>query len=124
MQIKSLRIKSYRSWRVADTASEQAIARMKQLELYATLKSEGLRASLCLQATAWSKAKYYRWLKRYRQQGWARLESQSCRPKHTPQASMDKTTRAGGITSAQALSFMGQAQVVEDISPRPEHGFK
>ena len=81
MQIQSLRIKSYRSWRVADTASEQAIARMKQLELYDTLKSEGLRASLCLQAIGGSKAKYYRWLNRYRQQGWAGLESQSRRPK-------------------------------------------
>lgn len=71
MQIKSLRIKSYRSWHVADTASEQAIARMKQLELYDTLKSEDLRASLCLQAIGWSKAKYYRWLKRYQTRGWA-----------------------------------------------------
>ena len=30
MQIQSLRIKSYRSWRVADSASEAAIARMKK----------------------------------------------------------------------------------------------
>jgi putative transposase len=83
MQIQSLRIKSYRSWCVADTASEQAIARMKQLELYDTLKSEGLRANLCLQAIGWSKAKYYRWLNRCRQQGWAGLESQSRRPKRS-----------------------------------------
>ncbi|WP_424945853.1 hypothetical protein [Candidatus Spongiihabitans sp.] len=41
MQIKSLRIKSYRSQAIADTTSEPAIARIKKLELYAELKSAG-----------------------------------------------------------------------------------
>ena len=36
MQIKSLRVKSYRSWRINDNASGEAITRLKQLELYAT----------------------------------------------------------------------------------------
>ena len=83
MQIISLRIKSYRSWHIADTASSKAIARLKKLELYDKLKSEGCRASLCLQAIGWSKAKYYRWLKRYQTQGWTGLENQSRRPKAT-----------------------------------------
>lgn len=84
MQIKSLRIKSYRSWRIADTASEQAIARMKQLELYATLKSEGLRAGLCLQATGLVKSNVLPLVKPLSPTGvgWG-LESQSRRPKHT-----------------------------------------
>ena len=83
MQIQSLRIKSYRSWRVADSASEAAIARMKKLELYEQLQSEGCSTVLCLRAIGWSKATYYRWLRRYRQPGWAGLESLRRRPGRT-----------------------------------------
>ncbi len=81
MQIKSLRIKSYRSWAIADTVSEPAIARMKKLELYAEFKSAGCTTGLCLKTIGWSKATYYRWLKRYQQRGWSGLENQSRRPK-------------------------------------------
>ncbi len=83
MQIQSLRIKSYRSWRVADSASEAAIARMKKLELYEQLPSEGCSTVLCLRAIGGSKATDYRWLRRYRQQGWAGLESLRRRPGRT-----------------------------------------
>ena len=81
MQIKSLRIKSYRSWAISDTASEAAIARIKKLELYAELKSAGYTTALCLKTIGCSKATYYRWLGRYRRRGWRGLESQSRRPK-------------------------------------------
>lgn len=80
MQLKSLRVKSYRSWSIADTASTEAIARIKKLELYEQLKSAGCPTALCYQAIGWSKATYYRWLKRYHQQGWMGLETRSCRP--------------------------------------------
>ena len=83
MQIKNLRIKSYRSWPIADTASTEAIARIKKLELYEQLKLEGCPAVLRLQAIGWSKATYYRWLKRYHQQGWSGLAARSCRPQTT-----------------------------------------
>ena len=82
MQIKSLRIKSYRSWAIADTASDYAITRMKQLELHNTLKSEGCSIRVCLHAIGWSRATYYRWLSRYKQHGWYGLEAKSHRP-HT-----------------------------------------
>ena len=70
MQIKSLRIKSYRSWHIADTVSVDAIDKMNKLELYDTLKSQGLQAGYCLKAIGGSKSKYYDWLKRYKQYGW------------------------------------------------------
>ncbi len=41
MQIKSLRIKSYKSWAINDTARADAVARMKMLKLYRKLKAEG-----------------------------------------------------------------------------------
>ena len=75
MQIKSLRVKSYRSWRINDNASGEAITRLKQLELYATLREEGCSEPTSLAAIGWSRATYYRWLKRYREDGLKGLES-------------------------------------------------
>lgn len=69
MQIKSLRIKPYRSWSIDDTASADAIERLKKLELYGKLKAEGCTRQICLEVIGCSKATYYRWLKRYQQQG-------------------------------------------------------
>ena len=60
MQIKSLRVKSYRSWRINDNASGEAITRLKQLELYATLREEGCSEPTSLAAIGWSRATYYR----------------------------------------------------------------
>lgn len=95
MQTKSLRIKSYRSWRIADTASKQAIAKMEKLELYTTLKSEGLKASLCLKAIGWSKSKYYHWFNQFKQHGWKGLEERSRSPhnKRKPQWTKQQAQR-------------------------------
>ena len=41
MQIKSLRTRSWRSWRIDDKSSEEAQARLKQLEWMARLREEG-----------------------------------------------------------------------------------
>ena len=41
MQIKSLRLKSYRSWAVNDRASVEALARLQKLEWYEKLRQEG-----------------------------------------------------------------------------------
>ncbi len=78
MQIKSLRIHAYRSWKIADTASSHAIDKLNKLEHYDTLKSQGLNAP----SIGWSKSKYYDWLKRYKQHGWKGLEEKSRRPHH------------------------------------------
>lgn len=87
MQIKSLRVKSYRSWCVADNASQQAIQRLNKLELYQKLKQEGCSEPLRLQSIGCSRATYYRWLKRYQQQGLQGLEPTSSQPRRvrTPQ---------------------------------------
>ena len=69
MQIKSLRVKSYRSWRVDDTTDADALGRLKQLELVATLREDGCGEATALAAVGWSRATYYRWSKRYREHG-------------------------------------------------------
>ncbi len=90
MQIKSLRIKSYKSWAINDTAGADAIARMKTLKLYRTLKAEGCSSPTCLEAIGWSKATYYRWRSRYQQQGLTGLEALSCRPQRVREPSWSK----------------------------------
>ena len=81
MQIKSLRIKSYRSWRIDDNTSAEALGRLKQLELYDKLCGEGCCQATSLTAIGWSKATYYRWRKRYEQGGLSGLESGSRQPR-------------------------------------------
>ena len=116
MQIKSLRVKSYRSWRINDNASGEAITRLKQLELYATLREEGCSEPTSLAVVGWSRATYYRWLKRYREAGLKGLESGPRAPRRTACLPMDKATGAAGVAPAQTLSVMGQAQALAGIS--------
>ena len=80
MQTKSLRIQSYRSWTISDTASNTAVTRLKKLELYDKLKAQGCSLEIRLEAIGWSKSTFYRWHLRYKQQGLAGLETPSCRP--------------------------------------------
>ena len=65
MQTRSLRIRAYKSWGENTTASPFAKARLKKLELYATLRQEGCSSVTALEAPGWSRATYYRWHKRY-----------------------------------------------------------
>ena len=58
MQIKSLLIKSYRSWPINDTSSAEAIKRLKKLELYEQLKTEGCSSATCLLVINCSKLKF------------------------------------------------------------------
>ena len=64
MQIKSLRVTSYSSFVVADSASQETRARLKQLERVRQLNPEGCSPALCLHAIDCSRAACYRWLKR------------------------------------------------------------
>jgi transposase len=90
MQIKSLRIKSYKSWAVSDSASKGALSRQKKLELFDKLRSEGCSLAIALEAISCSRATYYRWRKRYQQQGISGLEKCSSRPHQVRQAQWTK----------------------------------
>ena len=81
MQIKSLRIKSYRSWRIDDNTSAEALGRLKQLEWVERLRGEGCSEVTSLAVVGWSRATYYRWLRRYREAGLKGLESGTRAPR-------------------------------------------
>lgn len=80
MQIKSLRIKSYKSWPVNASASDLARCRLKALERVDKLRKEGCSLPTALQAIGCSRATYYRWRRRYQQQGLSGLDKRSSRP--------------------------------------------
>ena len=125
MQTRSLRIRSYKSWRVNTTASPFAKARLKKLELYATLRQEGCSSVTALEALGWSRATYYRWHKRYlpaagrSDPGVGGAGGALNAPQAPTSAAVDETARTTGVAPAPASPAVGQAQAVEGTLPRP-----
>ena len=124
MQIKSLRIKSYRSWKVNDTASLirdnafEAVGVIREVtrgRLFATDLSGGYRlvkGDLLSLAEALSSV----WFGGIG-------EWQSCAPTAAC-LWMDETTGTAGIAPAQTFSIMGQAQAVAGPGARSGVGVK
>jgi len=81
MRIESLRVKSYRSWKVDEVSGPVAREQLRRLELFEELRAEGCSEALSLKVTGWSRATCHRWRKRYREHGMRALESRSKRPK-------------------------------------------
>jgi len=121
MQIKSLRIKYYRSWAINDTASADAVARLKKLELYDKLKAEGCHSTTRLEVIGWSRATYYRWLKRYNQQGWSGLEAQSCRPRTIRTHEWTKQHEQAVLHLRQRYRLWGKRKIWKGLNR--DHGF-
>ena len=70
MQIKSLRIKSYRSWHVDETIiSDSAKQKRDKILLYNKLRAHGCSESVALEAITTSRSTFFRWLKCYKQYG-------------------------------------------------------
>ena len=83
MQIQSLRIKSYRSFRIDDTTPAEAFERLRKIETYQALRAEGCGEAAALRAIGWSRAAYFRWQARYRAGGVKGLAAPSRRPRRT-----------------------------------------
>ncbi len=84
MQIKSLPVKSCRSFQMNDTLSAEVCERLCWLELFRRLREEGCSEAIALAAIGWSRATYYRWRKRYLSDGSSGLCAKSRRPRHVP----------------------------------------
>ena len=81
MQIKSLRIIAYRSWVIDDTTPAEAVERLKKLDHYHQIREHGAPEAVALEVIGWSRATFYRWQKRFDQNGLKGLMSRSRRPK-------------------------------------------
>ena len=107
MQTHSLRIKSYRSWAVNDTATPEAIERLRKLELYDKLQQEVCSQATCLEAIDWSKSTYYRWRHRYRLVGTEGVMFSISHPSLSASTSMDSPTRATSASPKTTLPTVG-----------------
>jgi len=88
MQIKSARIKSYRSWRIDERVfSETAKNRREKLDLFNKLRKEGCTEETALEVIKVSRATYFRWRSAYSKHGLSGLEPERTVPinKRTPQ---------------------------------------
>lgn len=93
MQIQSLRIKSYRSWRIDDRAySDEAKKKFKLLCDFERLRSDGGTEAVILSVLGISRSTFYRLKIQYNKYGLPGLEPQSKRPKHVrkPQWTQDQ----------------------------------
>ena len=85
MQIQSLRIPSYRRFKVDDTTPAEAVKRRHKLETYRDLRAEGCSQQTALRAIGWSRATYFRWAARYRKRGPQRTRPRQWTPAHERQ---------------------------------------
>lgn len=84
MQIKSLRIKSYRSWHVKETViTPEAKQREQKILMYQRLREEGCTEKTALLAIQTSRSTFYRWKKEYQTNGNSGLILKNKRPKNT-----------------------------------------
>ena len=84
MQIKSLRIKSYRSWKINDTVlSALAGDRYRKIQIYDQLRAEGCSEKTALNAIQTARATLFRWKNKLKRFGLRGLELENTRPKTT-----------------------------------------
>ena len=93
MQVKSLRIKYYKSWCIDENSSPFAIKRFKQIELFDKLKSKGCDAQTSLDAIGLTKTTLYRIKSSYKRYGMKGLEKQSTRPLTKRKSTWDRHTQ-------------------------------
>ena len=121
MQIKSLRLKSYRSWAVDDTPKcPIALQRLKKIRLYEQLRQDGCSQIMALKAIEISKPTYYRWKKAYREGGLkAQLETANVVFKKQLITSKAPVyiERSGSTIEAQGMSYEGIKKLMTFFGP-------
>lgn len=114
MQIRSLRLLSYRSWKTDDrNYSEEALFRACQLEHFKQLKSEGCSEQTALKVLGISRSTYYRWNRRYQQAGKAGLESRSRRPNHYRQPTWNQELEQQVLVLRKRFPLWGKLKIAE-----------
>ena len=111
MQIKSLRVKSYRSFKVNDTLPSEAADRLRRLELFQTLRGEGCSEATALKAVGWSRATYYRWRRRFASEGPAGLCANSRRPHRVPLPRWSAAEERKVWATRRDFPFMGKRKL-------------
>ena len=108
MQVQSLRIPSYRRFKVDDTLPAAAVKRRHKLETYRDLRAEGCSQQTALRAIGWSRATYFRWAARYRKCGPHGLAAISRRPQRTRSRQWTPAQQRQVWTLRRRYPFMGK----------------
>ena len=108
MQVQSLRIPSYRRFKVDDTLPAAAVKRRHKLETYRDLRAEGCSQQTALRAIGWSRATYFRWAARYRKCGPHGLAAISRRPQRTRSRQWTPAQQRQVWTLRRHYPFMGK----------------
>ena len=108
MQVQSLRIPSYRRFKVDDTLPAAAVKRRHKLETYRDLRAEGCSQQTALRAIGWSRATYFRWAARYRKCGPHGLAAISRRPQRTRPRQWTPAQQRQVWTLRRRYPFMGK----------------
>ena len=111
MQIKSLRIQSYRSFRIDDTTPAHAFERLRKIETYRALRAEGCSEPTALRAIGWSRAAYFRWQAHYRAEGVKGLAAKSRRPRRTHPRRWTRAQERAVWRMRKKYPFMGKRRV-------------
>ena len=111
MQIRSLRIRSYRSFKVNDTTPAHALERLRRIETYRELRAEGCTEPTALRAVGWSRSTCFRWLKRYNTQGVRGLANRSRRPRHTQRPRWTRGDERRVWAMRTRFPFMGKCRL-------------
>ena len=111
MQMKSLRTKSYRSFKVNDTLPAEAEERLRQIDDYQRLREGGCSETAALEVLRWSRATYHRWRKRLRDEGPSGLCAKSRRPRrvHLPRWSAALERKVWALR--REYPFMGKRKL-------------
>ncbi len=123
MQIKSLRIKSYRSWHVNETViSAVAKARENKILCFNQLREEGCTEKTALLAIETSRATFYRWKKEYQFKGTPGLQIKSRAPQNKRKPIWTKELQQLVYQFRQKYPYWGKLKLHRLIER--EHGIK
>jgi len=108
MNIESMRIKSYRSFKVDEATPPEALERLRRLETFDELRQDGCSEVVALRAVGWSRATLYRWKARLRDRGLRGLAAKSRRPRRVRARSWTREDERAVWRMRRRHPFMGR----------------
>ena len=112
MQIKSARIKSYRSWPVDETAiSVVAKKRFEKIQMFDQLKAEGCCEKTALKAVQAKRSTLFLWKKTYRECGLKGLNPESTKPKTVRKPNWSKKLKSLILKLRKKHPYWGKEKI-------------
>ena len=111
MQFYSKRHLSNRAIQVDESTPPDALDRLRRIEMYDRLRSEGCSEATALEAVGWSRATLHRWKRRWREGGLAGLAAKSRRPRSSRGREWSRGDEWAIWNMRREHPFMGKARL-------------